>query len=495
MTRRALVLSLLRAGDTLVHLPALAALRAADPGLELHLLIQASAGPAVELLSTQAQVHRLPRDYTGGPLEALEPALAPLRALAFGRVINLTLKGSAAALAGSLGGRSQEGLFLHQGRPVTSSPWLNALNDWGTTAPLSVLHYADVACQALGQPWTDPGLRARLPPAAQAWWTTQRGRLGLGASRPLVALQLTTSEPKKSYPLGRWRALALALAARRPEAQLVALASPAELAAVAAALAGTGVLPLPCTLAEAARLLADAELLITGDTALVHLAALIGARVLLLSSGSSAFRELGPHGEGHLVAQARWPCAPCAHDPGCLASATTFPCTEALEPGPLADLAAAAVRGDLPTAPLAGSGALYRAVRDDLGLVRYLPVGGGDGDDACADLLRDHLLAGLPVAQAGGAGAAPVQGPPSPSALKRRALSELRQVVQALRPQAGGAPGLPVDLRQVTSPLVLAFAATMGRRVRETSAPHGASDLARELQRLEQRVSTALASM
>ncbi len=217
--------------------------------------------------------------------------------------------------------------------------------------------------------------------------------------------------------------------------------------------------------------------------------------MLLLSSGSSAFRELGPHGEGHLVAQARWPCAPCAHDPGCLASATTFPCTEALEPGPLADLAAAAVRGDLPTAPLAGTGALYRAVRDDLGLVRYLPVGSGDGDDACADLLRDHLLAGLPVAQARATGAAPAQGPTPTSALGRRSLSELRQVVQALRPQAGGAPGHHLDLRQVTSPIVLAFAATVGRRLREASTPQGTSELARELQRLEQRVSTALASM
>ena len=495
MTRRALVLSLLRAGDTLVHLPALAALRAADPGLEVHLLIQASAGPAVELLSTQAQVHRLPRDYTGGLLEELEPALSPLRALAFDRVINLTLKGSAAALAGSLGGRSQEGLFLHEGRPVTSSPWLTALNDWGTTAPLSVLHYADVACQALGQPWSDPGLRERLPPAVQAWWSVQRDRLGLGPSRPLVALQLTTSEPKKSYPLGRWRALALALAARRPEAQLVALASPSELPMVEAALAGTGVLPLPCTLAQAARLLGDADLLISGDTALVHLAALVGARVLLLSSGSSAFRELGPHGEGHLVAQARWPCAPCAHDPGCLASATTFPCTEALEPGPLGDLAAALMRGDLPTAPVAGSGALYRAARDDLGLVRYLPVGGGDGDDACADLLRDHLLAGLPVARSGGAGAAPAQGPTPNSTLGRRALAELRLVIQALRSQAAGAPGLPIDLRQVTSPFVLSFAATMGRRLREASAPHGGTELARELERLEQRASTARAPM
>lgn len=496
MTRRALVLSLLRAGDTLVHLPALAALRAAEPGLEVHLLVQASAGPAVELLATQAQVHRLPRDYTGGPLDDLEPALAPLRALAFDRVINLTLKGSAAALAASLGGRSQEGLFLHQGRLVTSSPWLTALNDWGTTAPLSVLHYGDVACQALGQPWTDPRLQEALPAAAQGWWSVQRGRLGLHPSRPLVALQLTTSEPKKSYPLARWRPFALALAARRPEVQLVALASPSELPAVAEALAGTAATALPCSLAEAARLLADAALLVTGDTALVHLAALVGARVLLLSSGSSAFRELGPAGAGHLVVQAPWPCAPCAHDPGCLASASTFPCTEALAPEPLAALAAAALGGDELDA--GGGCSLYRSQRDDQGLLQYLPLTGAGGGDACAGLLRDYLLSGLPVAQATGAARAPAgsgtrPAPPAPAGLL--ALSELRQVVGGLLRQVAGDRAARLDLGAIGTPFVLAFASAVGGRVREASTAGRSEGLATELRRLDQALADALAPM
>ncbi|HYD39422.1 MAG TPA: glycosyltransferase family 9 protein [Anaeromyxobacter sp.] len=492
--RRTLVLSLLRAGDTLVHLPALAALRAADPGGELHVLVQAAARPAIALLATQATVHPLPVDHQGGPLGPCAALVEELRARDFDLVVNLTHRLFAADLAAAVGGRRQLGLVRRDGAPAVSSPWLAALNDWGTSAALSVLHYADVACQALGVPRADPDLVARLPPAVEDWWRTARARLGLdagaplpGPGRPLVALQLTTSEPKKTWPAARWAAFARELRARVPEVALVALASPAEEAAVAAALAGTGAGVLACTLPEAARLLADAALLVTGDTALVHLGALAGAPVMLLSSGSSAFRELGPAGAGHLVLQAAWPCAPCAHDPGCLASARGHPCVEAVEPAYAAAVAHATLAGGAPPEPAPGGRvALFRSALDARGLVTYHPVGWAPPDTASAELLRAHLLERLPVAAAGSS--AP-EAPRPAGPHERAALADLDAAAAALRARAEGrdAGALGRLLPTLQSPFALAFASAVAARLRDGD---GAA-LAEELARLRRRIAAA----
>ena len=479
---RTLVLSLLRAGDTLVHLPVLAALRAADPGGELHVLVQAAARPAVALLATQAAVHRLPVDHQGGPLGPCAAVVDELRARDFDLVVNLTHRVFAADLAAAIGGRRQLGLVRRDGAPAVSSPWLAALNDWGTSAALSVLHYADVACQALGLARADPGLVARLSPAVEEWWRAARERLALdpGApgARPLVALQLTTSEAKKTWPAARWAAFARELHARVPQAALVALAAPAEEDAVAAALAGTGARVLACALPEAARLLADAALLVTGDTALVHLGALAGAPVLLLSSGSSAFRELGPAGAGHLVLQAAWPCAPCAHDPGCLASARGHPCVESVEPAFAAAVAHAMLEDRAPPEPTPGGRvALFRSALDARGLVTYHPVGAAPPDTASAELLRAHLLEALPVA--GGAARAP-DAPRPPGPHERAALADLGAAAAALRSRAGGRDpgGLARLLPTLQSPFALAFATAVAARLREGDGAAVAAELA-----------------
>jgi len=487
---RTLVLSLLRAGDALVHLQALAALRAAEPGGELHLLVQASAGPAVELLATQATVHRLPVDYLGGPLGPCQPLVEQLRSLDFDHVVNLTHRLFAAQLAATLGQDRAIGFTMVSGRPAVSSPWLAVLNDWGTSSLLSVLHYGDVACQSLGLAATDPELVRRLPPEAEHWWREARDRLGVKAGAPMLALQLTTSEPKKTYPPQRWHAFSSALAALAPGLAQVAIAGPLEATSVAAALEGTPAKVLSCSLAQAARLLASASLLVSGDTALIHLAGLVGTRVLLVSAGSSAFRELGPTGNDHAVVQSQWPCAPCAHDPGCLASLSGYPCTVAAEPAELARMALALLSNDALPA-ITGSVVLFRSCFDSRGLADFRPVGRVAPETACAELLREHLLERLPLALS------PRAGPPPPAraldGAEVQALLELRRAVEAFHAEAEGLkPGAGRRvIPALSSPFALAFASAVAARLRET-APSAGSSLSGELTRLERRIAAAL---
>lgn len=386
---RLLCVSLLRAGDALVQLPAIANL--AQPGREVHLLLQPVAKPAAELLAPFAQVHFLPRNYIGGELDlsAVTPSVPALD-----RVLNLTLTKPAAELAERLAPGRAEGIVLRGGRARFTSRWLELLDDWGVCAPLSVIHYGDIFSRAVSASPRAPELHHSEQDAL--WWA--KARRDISTSAPLVFLQLTTSEAKKSYPRARFLELALALAHSHPDAILFALGAPAERERVRAFSQASGgrVRPFDCTLPQAACALRDASLLISGDTALVHLAALAGARVLLLSSGSSAFRELGPMGAGHTILHANPPCAPCKHDLGCIVrSDGVYPCTKSIEPLFAAEVAGALLRNQPPPVPSSPLVSAYASTLDGRGLVSYTNLGIPTPADLCTAVLRAHLLADL----------------------------------------------------------------------------------------------------
>jgi hypothetical protein len=71
-------------------------------------------------------------------------------------------------------------------------------------------------------------------------------------------------------------------------------------------------------LGELAGALKRCQVLVTNDTGTQHVAAAVGTRVVVVSVGPVFFRETGPYGEGHLVFQARMPCAPCSFHVSCL---------------------------------------------------------------------------------------------------------------------------------------------------------------------------------
>jgi hypothetical protein len=60
------------------------------------------------------------------------------------------------------------------------------------------------------------------------------------------------------------------------------------------------------------------RVLVTNDTGTQHVATAVGTKVVVISVGPVFFRETGPYGEGHLVFQARLPCAPCSFHVSCL---------------------------------------------------------------------------------------------------------------------------------------------------------------------------------
>ncbi len=485
MTRpRVLFVSVQRAGDVLVHLPAMAALAAT--GCELHVLLHPAGAPSAPLVRRFAQVHRLPVDFRGGDVAPVAATVDALTAMRFDRVVNLTLKPFAAELAERIAPGRVEGLAMPGGRPRLTSPWLGYVNDWGTAAPLSVLHYGDVYCRALGSSWQRPDVPASEE--TEAWWREARNRAGLGDAQPFVALQLSTSEPKKTWPVTAWRALVEALAARDAGLGVVVLAGPDEVASVEAFCASTGgrAKPLPCTFEQALRVLSASRLLVSGDTALVHLAAVAGTRTVLLSSGSSAFRELGPHGDGDVVLQAAYPCAPCRHDSGCLLGPQAgYPCTTGVPAAHVAEVVRALVADAPPPSPPAGV-TTYVSRRDAHGLLDFQGHGATPASDACLRVLRAHVLASLLRGTESGRTA-------TLRADEVRSVVSMARIVAALIARAEGRERgeLNAALAAASDGVVMELANHVGGRLREQGAA-GNTELRKELKSLAGRLDGVL---
>lgn len=403
MSQRVLVFSLWRLGDTLVHAPVLAALKAR--GFEVHVAIQPLAQAAQPLLSQHFTVHTLPETFMGPEVSAnMRRWALEMKALGFYASFNPTHKAFSAKLAEEVTPGAVLGLGMPSGRPTLSSPWMRYLNEWGSFAPLSVFHYADAFCQSVESPWENP----RFQPSETSLesWEKQKQRHGLRGGQRLVFVQLFTSERKKTYPLPLFEQALLELRQRLNDVQFVFLASPKEEAAATnfAQTIGGAAFPYVCGFDEAYTALGDAALLISGDTSMVHLASLRETPVLLLSLGSSAFRELGPYGNHHRILQTPFPCSPCPHDESCVASMgnQTFPCTQqSLSPAEVAAVACAQLTGSH-LDPLSLKAPLYESAEDSLNLMDYARAGGAVGTDACAEVLRNFLLSQLPVSTQNG---------------------------------------------------------------------------------------------
>ena len=135
-----------------------------------------------------------------------------------------------------------------------------------------------------------------------------------GAGKPLIALN-----PGASHPVNRWAAdrfAALADMLTQNLAARVIIVGGKEDASLADEIAAkTGSKPLNTTgkasLLQLGALLEQCDVLVSGDTGPMHIAAAVGTRVVALFGAADPERT-GPGGGGHRVIQAKGvPCVPC----------------------------------------------------------------------------------------------------------------------------------------------------------------------------------------
>jgi ADP-heptose:LPS heptosyltransferase len=121
------------------------------------------------------------------------------------------------------------------------------------------------------------------------------------------------------------------------------------------------------------------DLLVTGDTGTMHLAAAVGTKILALFMGTALCHETGPYGEGHFVIQALLPCSPCNEGKNsCIRPA----CRQAISPNLVYEILIRILDPTRsPDNPVDGIGPsivddriqIYKTTMDDWG-VKFLPL-------------------------------------------------------------------------------------------------------------------------
>ncbi|MGV9212534.1 glycosyltransferase family 9 protein [Micromonospora sp. RB23] len=248
-----LVLRALGVGDLVTAVPALRALRAAYPDRKLALAAPAGLAPLVDLVGVVDELV----DTTGldGPLR---PGRAPQVA------VNLHGRGP------------QSHRLLAAARPERLVAFANA--DAG---------FAD------GPRWRDDEHEVDRWCRLLSWYDIPTDRGDLGLRRPEVAglpvgatlLHPGSNVPAKRWPADRFAALARAL---RERGHRVLVTGSADERALAERVAGAGGLPPAAVLAgrtdlgALAALVADARLVVSGDTGVAHLATAYGTPSVVL---------------------------------------------------------------------------------------------------------------------------------------------------------------------------------------------------------------------
>jgi len=297
---RILVIQLARFGDIFQSWPTWRALLRRNPGCELHVLVRerfrAAAddfpGITVHALPTREILRPIAEgDGTEVALRLLENFFNPLRELGFERIINLSFSPLASYLTDWLGenGAQLSGYTRHSDghfqAPDDTSAYFHAQVGIGRSNRFHVTQlFASVAGVEL------------IPEDVTQSLVSPSDRTG-------IAVHLAASQAEKAYPPELW-IQALQELAQRSSEPITLIGSTEERAlseAVAAQVPQVINRVGQTNLKEVFTCLSQARLLIGGDSAPVHIAALTGTPVLNLSCALVNFWETGPLSEGSRI--------------------------------------------------------------------------------------------------------------------------------------------------------------------------------------------------
>lgn len=304
-----LVIQLARFGDIFQTWPTLKALRRLHPEADVHLLVRERFSGATDgLRELGVQVHTLPtagilksiiatsgdvvRDEAAA-MNALENFLAPLRAIHFDRIINLSFSPFSSYLTDELaqGSAMVAGYTRHSDGflriPDDSSAYFYGQVGVGKS---NRYHLCDVFASVAG-----------LDLTAQDF--SHPAKVGVKGNSVIV--HLGASQASKTYPPEMWMDVLRGLV-DGVEGSIILIGSSSERAlseAVSARVKSGRILNRvgQSTLSDLCRWVNEAALVIGADSAPVQIANLTGTRVLNLSCGAVNFWETGPRTEGSRI--------------------------------------------------------------------------------------------------------------------------------------------------------------------------------------------------
>ena len=308
--RRILLLRLERIGDLLMILPALADLRELAPRAEIDLVVGSWNEALARTIPGLTRVESLDaawlaRGGTGRSLPGLLRRARQWRRRRYDLAINFEPDIRSNMLLAVSGARWTAGY-----RSAGGGPLLDQALDYSPAD-----HTSDNAMRLVRAVLPDATPKEIVPQLALADEARRRAAdLLAGATRPLVAMHVPGGREVKQWDPERFTAVADALIHER-RATIVLTGSPADAALVGrvrASLdpahvvdASTGL-----DLLTVAAVLERCDLMVTGDTGPMHMAAAVGTPIVAIFGPSDPARY-GPRGPRDRVVRVELPCAPC----------------------------------------------------------------------------------------------------------------------------------------------------------------------------------------
>jgi len=316
-----LVLSLLRLGDVILHRELAQSLKNEYPGAQIDFVIDDQFRAVKELIPEVSKWHQIPRlrwqkilvERKQSPARAkfeLQKMVADIGAESYDLVLNATHSRFSARLMDLISAKKKIGAQMINGKVGTASNrWQQYLNENFSGDGRSRFHYLELLHRSLEISFTVPRRRNQ--------------------KKDSIYLQVLTSDEKKNWGLNRYFELFGRLRAQFPEKRIRVLCSPAEKKQVQNFFSEEDIFCVD--LLSLQKSLVKAELLITGDTSVQHLAAQVGCRTLSLFLGSADPVKTAPWNQGARILSAQSPCFPCRHSDPC--SQRSHLCAESIPVG------------------------------------------------------------------------------------------------------------------------------------------------------------------
>lgn len=326
MSRPVLIIQLAKLGDFIQSTALLAKIRRDYSGSSI---ILAAGQPAVrEAGRLSSLIDIVPETVETASLKSLEP---------FAAIFVLNSHPEAALLAAGLRSADHFGPRLADGELIFTPAQRFLMAIVATRRDLGRFNLVDVWASLLSGVPSPP---VSWPMAAPK--PGVRGRDGIGR----IGFQLASRSHLRRWPVERFTELFQHLAVssgRNPALVLLGSAEEKAIGTRFERLVGASVENLmgATDLKELGEAVGGLDLLITGDTGVMHLAAAVGTPVLSLFFGPAYGPETGPYGPGHIIYQAAADCAPCRENADC----RRRQCLKMPDAAIAADLALARLKG------------------------------------------------------------------------------------------------------------------------------------------------------
>jgi ADP-heptose:LPS heptosyltransferase len=332
---KCLVIQLARLGDTLQSLMALRAAKQLYPHLEIHFLVRESFADAARRVPWIKHVYTLPSQDLLAPilsgsrtltdtLPELEKWIAPIRAESWQYLINWTFSEASSYLTALIPAQIKLGYTRGSDHTMQGtdgwSHYIQAivqgkipqnihLTDVFTTQLLTALQIHD----------GEPANQGHAAVTSKNFFSltlteTEIAQISCDSRKRWIGLQIGASRDSKTLSPRKWAQFVEYFLERNQEYGIFLLGGKsdktreqefiAELSPNAQAWLQKKVIVSfvgESTFDLWASLLSRCQWLISGDTAAIHLASLLGTRVINLSLGEVSYAETGPYGNGHYV--------------------------------------------------------------------------------------------------------------------------------------------------------------------------------------------------